>query len=61
MIYRADALYFLKYSVEHGENFNIAVIIDSSYAIGFKVVRVYHVDVVEVSRRRFIGEGSRGV
>ena len=36
----------LKNGIQHGKNLNIAVIIDSGFAIGFQMVGVDHINVV---------------
>ena len=52
----ALALDFLKYSVEHGEDFNVSVVVDGGLAVSFEVVGVDNVDIVEVGGRRLICE-----
>ena len=52
----ADAIH---HGVENRENFDVTVIVDRCFAIGFKVVGVYHVNVVKVGRCRLIGEVYR--
>ena len=52
----ALALDFLKYSVEHGEDFNVSVVVDGGLAVSFEVVGVDNVDIVEVGGCRLICE-----
>ena len=52
----ALALDFLEYGVEHGKDFNVAVVVDGGLAVGFQVEGVDHVDVVEVGGGGLVGE-----
>ena len=40
--------------VQNGEHVHVAVVVDSIFAVGVQVPRVNHVDVVKVSRCRFV-------
>ena len=53
------AIYAFEQSVEHRENLYIAVVIDGSLAVGFKVEGVYHIHIVEVGRSSLIGDIDR--
>ena len=45
--------------VEDREDFHIAVIVDRCGAIGFQMERVNHIDVIQVSGGRFVGQIDR--
>ena len=48
-----------KYGIQDREDFNVTVVVDSSFTVSIKVERIDHVDIVEVGGRRFIGHIDR--
>ena len=56
---RSFPVNILEKGVHHRENLYVTVIIDSRLPIGFKVERVYHIDVFQVGRRGFVSQVHR--